>query len=247
MANNTTLRKPLVKVLESDISELIERNKFMLIGRATNPAIQKTRALVDFFLQHWNVVGRLTGRALGPSLFQFVESEKDLQTILSKAPFHFKKWMLILQRWEPIISDDFPNHIPFWVNIHGIPLHYWNDQTIDVIGPVLGHIDVKEAAKAQVRVLVNGLQPLIMKMDLQLPSGDVIEIEMEYENLQKHCFFCKSLCHEDDDCQSRVELRHQKEDRRNLGISQQNTLESIEEGKRRQDDRKRSRHYPSPH
>ena len=184
------------------------------------------------------MVGRLTSRALGPSLFQFgFEYEKDLQTILSKAPFHFKKWMLILQRWEPIVSDDFPNRIPFWVNIHGI----------DVIGPVLGHIDVKEAAKARVRVLVNGLQPLIMKMDLQPPSGDVVEIEMEYENLQKHCFFCKSLCHEDDECQSRVELRHQKEDRRNLCISQQNTLESIEEGKRRQDDRKRSRHYSSPH
>ncbi|KAH0894057.1 hypothetical protein HID58_056486 [Brassica napus] len=45
MANNTTLRKPLVKVPESDISELIERNKFTLIGRVTNPAIQKTRAL----------------------------------------------------------------------------------------------------------------------------------------------------------------------------------------------------------
>ncbi|CAG7892143.1 unnamed protein product, partial [Brassica rapa] len=127
MANNTILRKPLVKVPESDITDLIERNKFTLIGRVTNPTVQKTRAL----------------------------------------------------------------------------------------------------------------------MDLQLPSGDVVEVEMEYENLQKHCFYCKSLSHEDEDCQIRVESRHQKDDRRNLGISQLRTLESIEEGKRRQDDRKRSRNYPS--
>lgn len=182
---NITYQKPLVKVPESDVSELIERNKLTLIGRVTNPKIQKTRALVDFFLQQWNVSGRITGRALGPSLFQFgFESEKDLQSILSKAPFHFKRWMLILQRWEPIISESFPNRIPFWINVHGIPLHYWNDKTIDVIGPVLGHVDVTDATKARLRVSVNGLQPLIMKMDLELPSGKVVEVELEYENLQ---------------------------------------------------------------
>lgn len=242
VVESTLQRKPLVKVPDSDISELIEQNKFTLIGRVTNPTIQKTRALVEFFLQHWSVVGRLTGRALGPSLFQFgFESEKDLQSILSKAPFHYKKWMIILQRWEPIVSDAFPNQIPFWVNIHGIPLHYWNEQTIDAIGPVLGHIEIKEASKARLRVSVNGLEPLIMKMDLQLPSGEVVEIEMEYEYLQKHCFYCKALSHEEDACQLRLELNHQKKDRRSLGISQQNTLENIEERRRRQDDRKRSR------
>ncbi|RID57503.1 hypothetical protein BRARA_F00874, partial [Brassica rapa] len=248
MATTTLQRKPLVKVPESDISELIERNKFTLIGRVTNPAIQKTRALVDFFLQHWNVIGKITGRDLGPTLFQFgFETEKDLKTILSKAPFHFKKWMIIIQRWEPIVSDTFPNRIPFWVNIHGIPLHYWNDQTIDAIGPILGHIETKEADKARLQVSVNGLQPLIMKMDLQLPSKDVVEIEMEYEYLQKHCFLCKSLCHEADDCPNHDILRQARDERRNLGISQQNTLDNIEDGKRRQNDRKRARQHQSSH
>lgn len=242
------LRKPLVKIPESDVSELVDRNKFTLIGRVTNPRVQKTRALVDFFLQQWNVVGKITGRDLGPSLFQFgFESEKDLQTILSRAPFHFKKWMLILQRWEPIVSDTFPSRIPFWVNVHGIPLHYWNEKTIDAIGPVLGSIEVKEADKARLRVLVNGLQPLIMKMDLQLPSGEVVEIELEYEYLQKHCFLCKSLCHESDDCPNRDILRTQSDDVKDIGISQRNTLDSIEESKKRQEDRKRARQYQSSH
>lgn len=73
------LKKPFVRIPASNVSELIERNKYTLIGRVTNPSIQKTRALVDFFLQHWNVVGRITGRDLGPNLFQFsFESEKIL-------------------------------------------------------------------------------------------------------------------------------------------------------------------------
>lgn len=245
-ASDTFQRKPLVRVPESDITELVERNKLTLIGRVTNPTIQKTRALVDFFLQHWNVAGRITGRDLGPTLFQFgFETEKHLQTILSKAPYHFKKWMIILQKWEPIVSNTFPNNIPFWINIHGIPLHYWNDQTIDAIGPVLGHIETKDADKARLRVAVNGLQPLIMKMDLQLPSKEVVEIEMEYEYLQKHCFLCKALSHEADDCPNQELMKNQRSERRNFGISQQNTLDSIEESKRRQEDRKRSRQFQS--
>lgn len=124
-------RRPPVKIPAVDNKALIEENKFTLIGRVTNPAIQKTRALVDFFLQHWKVEGSITGRDLGPHLFQFkFQSEKDLQSILKGAPYHFKRWMIILQRWEPIVSDFFHALIPFWISIHGIPLHYWTDIAI---------------------------------------------------------------------------------------------------------------------
>ena len=115
-ARSQTNRKPPVKIPEIDTAALIEENKFTLIGRVTNPATQNTKALVDFFLQHWNVSGRFTGRDLGPLLFQFrFENERDLLTILNKAPFHFKRWMIIVQRWEPVVSEKFPSLLPFWI------------------------------------------------------------------------------------------------------------------------------------
>lgn len=242
------LRKPLVRVPDSDVSELIDRNKLTLIGRVTNPVIQKTRALVDFFLQHWHVLGRVTGRDLGPSLFQFsFESEHDLQTILSKAPFHFKRWMFILQRWEPVISDTFPAHIPFWITVHGIPLHYWKDETIEAIGKALGNIEDRDVNKARLRVLINGLEPLFMKMDLQLPSREIVEVELEYEKIENHCFYCKALTHEEGNCLHRSSSRSQDDGKRPLGITQQNTLERIGEARRRQDDRKTARQFNSSH
>lgn len=239
-------KKPLIRIPESNVSDLIEKNKFTLIGRVTNPAIQKTRALVDFFLQHWNVVGRITGRPLGPNLFQFsFESEKDMQVILSKAPFHFKRWMLILQRWEPVVSDSFPDRITFWINIHGIPLHYWNDGAIDAIGEALGPIVTRDVDRARLRVQINGLQPLIMCMDIELPSKAVVEIELEYENLDKHCFLCKSLSHEDNDCY--LKPPRTNGERRHTSTSQQNTLEKLEEEKRRQADRRYARQNQPSH
>lgn len=92
-------RRPPVKIPQVNTAALIEEHKLTLIGRVTNPAIQKIRALVDFFLQHWKVKGSFTGRDLGPNMFQFkFEMEQDLPSVLSEAPYHYKRWMIILQK-----------------------------------------------------------------------------------------------------------------------------------------------------
>ena len=172
---NKPVRRPPVQIPESNNKALIEEHKLTLIGRVMNPWIQKTKALVDFFLQHWRVGGSIIGKDLAPNLFQFkFELEQDLQLILSKAPFHFKRWMIILQRWEPVVSDFFPALIPFWITIHGIPLHYWTYVTLKAIGKELGPMeDVEDmnVDRGRIRVLIDGLKPLEMKLDISLPSG----------------------------------------------------------------------------
>lgn len=51
------VRRAPVKLPATNNRDLIEEHKLTLIGRVTNPKVQKTRALVDFFLQHWKVKG----------------------------------------------------------------------------------------------------------------------------------------------------------------------------------------------
>ncbi|XP_048634028.1 uncharacterized protein LOC125608130 [Brassica napus] len=173
-------RRPPVKIPAVDTSARIEEHKLTLIGRVTNPSVQKTRSLVDFFLQHWRVARSITGRALGPHLFQFkFETEQDLQAILSGTPYHFKRWILILQRWEPIVSDFFPALIPFWITIHGIPLHYWSDAAMEAIGDELGPVEDFDVDRGRIRVLVNGLKPLEMFLDISL-AGEIKQVELEY-------------------------------------------------------------------
>lgn len=187
--DNKQTKKPPVIIPESDTSALIEDYKSTLIGRVTNPAVQNTRTLVDLFLQHWSVVGRITGRALGPQIFHFrFENERDLQVILNKAPFHFKRWMMLLQRWESTVSGHLPSMISFWITVHDLPLHYWTDVVMDAIGSKLGVVEDKDATKAHIRVQINGLKPLEMKRDIHLPSRAIKEVEFEYDKLEKHCF-----------------------------------------------------------
>ncbi|KAL0643775.1 hypothetical protein Bca4012_042065 [Brassica carinata] len=235
-------RRPPIRLPQVNTAALIEEHKFTLIGRVTNPKIQKTRALVDFFLQHWKVAGTITGRDLGPNLFQFkFETEQDLQSILSKAPFHFKRWMIILQRWEPIVSDYFPALIPFWISIHGLPLHYWTDVALETIGNELGPVEKYDVERGRIRILINGLKPLEMKLDVSSPSAEIKQVELEYEGLEKHCFTCHSLSHEKDDCPSQRALVNHRDPAPHMGISQSRKLERIDAERRKAEERRRVR------
>ena len=196
-----------IQIPDTDTSALIEMNKLTLIGRVSNPTAQNTRALVDFFLQHWQVSGSVTGRDLGPYLFQFsFESEKDLQ------------------RWEPIVSESFPSLISFWIRILGIPLHYWNEQALEAIGSGLGHVESKDVPNGRVRVTINGLLPLETRLEISLPSGETTVVQLEYEKLEKHCFLCSSLSHDKDSCPSAL-----NDGRRPIpvGINQVRTTERL--------------------
>ncbi|KAG2308255.1 hypothetical protein Bca52824_028003 [Brassica carinata] len=60
-----------------------------------------------------------------------------------------------------------------------------------------------------------------MKMEIELPTDDILEVEFEYIKIEKHCFTCFSLFHEE-----------------NLGIIQSIALQRIEAEKKRHDDRR---------
>ncbi|KAL0701837.1 hypothetical protein Bca4012_057959 [Brassica carinata] len=209
-------RAPVI-LPESDCSRLTDEHRFTLIGRVTNPAMQNTRALVNFFLQHWQVIGTFTGRALGPLLFQFTfTSEQDLQSVLSKGPYHFKRWICNLQRWESIVSDSFPANLQFWVTIHGIPLHYWTDAALRAIGKALGPVETIDELKGMIRVTINGLKPLEKYLEISLKSGETKQVELEYEKLEKHCFSCRSLSHEAGSCPNKATMTDSSSSRLSL-------------------------------
>ena len=67
-------------------------NKFPLtiIGRITNPSIQRIWPLIAFFTELWKSEVRPVGVDLGNGLFQFqFEREADLMQVLEKRPYHY--------------------------------------------------------------------------------------------------------------------------------------------------------------
>lgn len=238
---NRTKRCSPLRIPKSDNSALIEEKMLTLIGRVTNAQIQRPRALVEYMIQYWNLENRVTGRELGPERFFFrFESEADIQLVLKRAPYHFKKWMFIFQCWKPIVSEFFPAFIPFWVNIHDIPMHHCTDLTLKTIRKDLGPIIDKDLLEGRIRVNINGLEPLEMKIPIRLPTGEVTTVHLEYEKLEKHCFFCFSLSHEEKACPLKTSSGS-KEDRPS-GVKQDRDSHLIVEDKRRDEEKKT--HWP---
>ena len=74
-----------------------------------------------------------------------------------------------------------------------------------------------------------------MNMEIELPTDDVTEVEFEYIKIEKHCFTCFSLFHEESDCIHRPLNAPPPKDLK-LGITQSIALQRIEAEKRRHDD-----------
>ena len=131
-----------------------------IIGRVTKRTAQKVWSLIPFFTEMWKPHGRPMGSDLGNGCFQFqFENESDLIGVFEKRPFHYAKWMVILQRWEPTTAVSFPSLIPFWIKVQGIPIHLWAEETIESLG---ANIEIFEKAEindfsVKMRVQVNGL------------------------------------------------------------------------------------------
>lgn len=91
--------------------------------------------------------------------------------------------MVILR--EPVISDTFPAMIPFWILIKWLPLHFWHDEMLCSIGKEIGSYEKHELTKttARVRVLVNGLNPLIKETIIEYETREESRITLEYERL----------------------------------------------------------------
>lgn len=151
----------------------------------------------------WHPQGRVTGSDLGNGCFQFrFEKEEDLWGVLENRPYHFAYWMVIIQKWEPVISASFPFQIPFWIRIKGLPLHFWMDDMVRNIGKDLGTLQGHELTKttARVKVLVDGLKPLTKEAIVEYDSREESLIYLEYEKLENHCSTCYSLSHLKNDC-----------------------------------------------
>ncbi|KAG2281123.1 hypothetical protein Bca52824_052343 [Brassica carinata] len=131
--------------------------------------------------------------------------------VLNKRPCHFNHWIFALERWEPSTSDNFPNTVPFWVKVTGVPVHYWNDQTFDEIAKALGKRLTLDATNARLQVSIDAEKPLQFERRVGFPNGDIGKVSLEYEGLSRHCFGCRRITHDIYSCpELSTEEREQK-------------------------------------
>ena len=149
----------------------------------------------------WKMHDRITANDLGNGKFllNFV-NEEDLQSVLRQGPFHFNFCMVVLVRWEPVVHDDYPWVIPFWVEVTGIPIHLWTIKNLRNIGNRLGHIDTVELTAGRMLIDVDTRKPLTFTRKIASPEGEEVSIQIHYDKLFEHCTTCRMLTHQKASC-----------------------------------------------
>ncbi|KAG2255319.1 hypothetical protein Bca52824_074613 [Brassica carinata] len=193
----------IIRVPAFDNSDLIAKFKQTLSGRVFHSDGRSVEALLKHMPKRriWDVEGQVRGTNLGNNKFHFdFDREEDLIKVLEKRPCHFNKWSFSLERWTPTIKEDFPNSLPFWAVVSGVPIHYKKQETYESVGKALGVFDKGDVEGSRVRVFVNGDLPLKFDCKIGFANGDVVKVTIQYEDLYRHCFSCKRLSHEEGTC-----------------------------------------------
>lgn len=75
-----------------------------------------------------------------------------MKRVLTRGPWSFGEWMLVVQRWTPNITEEELKIIPFWIQIGGILLQYLTSPMVKSLGEKLGHVENVDFDKATKRV-----------------------------------------------------------------------------------------------
>ena len=192
-----------IKLTSQDDPTILDEFSLSLIGKILNPKKQNVEKILHKMPSHWGLADRITANDLGNGKFLLnFTTEDDLQSALRQGPFHFNFCMVVSVRWEPIVHDDYPWIIPFWVRLIGIPLHLWTDRNLRNIGSRLGHVEKVEHTEGRMLIQVDTRRLLKFSYKAESPEGDEVMLEIKYEMLFKHCSTCGMLTHEKEYCPS---------------------------------------------
>ncbi|RID69978.1 hypothetical protein BRARA_C02035 [Brassica rapa] len=174
-SSSTDTNRKRIRAPDFDFSDLVKENSKTLIGRLINPNEQQVEHLILELPKQWALRGKVIGADLGNDCFQFrFDRDEDLQCVLLNRPYQHNHWMVILERWEPVISSTFPSKIPFWITVRGLPLHFWHEKMVYNIAPELGQLEDYDITKtsARIRILLDALEPLTLESMVDFSTGE---------------------------------------------------------------------------
>lgn len=104
--------------------------------------------------------------------------------------------------------------IPFWVQVHNIPIGFMSEAIGKHIGNTVGSFlkyDAKNSSDfwrlyMRVRILLDVRKPLMKKLKLKKPGGEAKEVLLKYERLDIFCYLCGMLGHLESGCDRLFEM-----------------------------------------
>lgn len=193
-----------------------EKNQMSLVGRLLNTDCQKISDLILDMPRKWQLYDKVRGVALSAERFQFIfKYEHDLKEVLSRGVQTYNLWALAMEKWVEAPPPDYLQFIEVWVQIRNISVNHYTVDAITALGEFAGQVvevaynPLKAQTKEYVRVKVRFDVSKVLRRSkiVNLPNGGKVTILYDYERIQKRCYTCQRLIHEQDRCPIFLKLR----------------------------------------
>ena len=196
----------------------ISTKEHTLVGKFFTKRKLSIEAVARIFRNIWNTEKNFEVRDLRENMLLFIfKDEADLEWVIKQSPCTFDKYLVALQKPDEdnsIESMSF-NSLPFWVQLHNVPLNMMSKENAEGIGSTIGkveEVDVPVSGQGygrflRVRVKVKIRQPLCRGRLVNLGDRDPIWVTFRYERLPVFCYKYGKLNHDERDCQGKSKSR----------------------------------------
>ncbi|GMJ04706.1 hypothetical protein HRI_004139800 [Hibiscus trionum] len=217
IANLRLTEKEKAAVLESCPSDEVSMAadvKYGLVGKVITPRLINANTFIRVFSsvmadEHVEIM------SLKPGIFLFkVPTEANLESLIKRGPWIYDGEPIAMKMFQPSLSlEEYRfDTMAWWIRVYDLPLDKMTMAMARKIGACFGeldHVDCRQingnlSEHFRVKVELNINQPLLRMVIL--PNGDDGPriCPIQYEKLQKFCYFCGMLGHEVDLCPQEV-------------------------------------------
>lgn len=210
----------IITVCSDHREKTLEECSLSLLGCFLTSKTINLRAAKNLLQSVWKIGNVMKIIEVGDGFLQFKFSlESQLLWVMNNGPWSFDNHILLLRRWVGMTAFSVTfHHVPFWVQVWGLPFDLITEQMGWDIGRAIRRVldvDSKAIASDQARFLrVHVKLPLdkpIWRGALVLsPEGDKVMVVFQYERLMGLCYNYGLLEHEVEGCNAG--MRRQGED-----------------------------------
>lgn len=190
---------------------ILDEYSLSLVGKFLTKKLINLRAAKNLQRSMWKMGDDLKIVEVGDGLLQFkFMLESQLLWMWNNDPWCFDNHMLAVKRWEKGMTSRSVTftHLPFWVQVWGLPFDLMTKEAGHDIGRGLGkviEVDSKafkanQACFLRIRAEIPLDKPLRWGGPVVSPEGDEVRVAFRYERLVGWCFACGKIGHDEKEC-----------------------------------------------
>jgi hypothetical protein len=182
--------------LETLNSDLVPDDHLPLVAHVISQKIHNNQAVYSSLTKAWSFALPFSFPVLGPNLFLLKFSKQEhITKILAQTTWNVNDSLLALHKWSPTatLGELSLKKVPFWIQIHGLPLYNMSSKNAIAIGKGLGNLlEVEDASGAystfrsylRISVEINSLKPLKHGFPLARPDGSSSWVSLRYSEVR---------------------------------------------------------------